>query len=108
FDFVSVLDRHPDPIFEQGLRLISTNAHHTTTNGNGNGNGVESVDGNGRGLESRLDVRKSWDPAHDVLNFAMYEQSREGAMRLRIQRDVGWVKGELGGYDERWRDASRS
>ncbi|KAL2350156.1 hypothetical protein BJ546DRAFT_926983 [Cryomyces antarcticus] len=92
FDFVSVLDRHPDPIFEQGLRLISTNAHHTTTNGN----------------ESRLDVRKSWDPAHDVLNFAMYEQSREGAMRLRIQRDVGWVKGELGGYDERWRDASRS
>ncbi|TKA66458.1 hypothetical protein B0A49_09360 [Cryomyces minteri] len=106
FDFVSVLDRHPDPIFEQGLRLVSTNAHHTTTNGNGNG--VESINGKGSGLETRLDVRKSWDPAHDALNFAMYEQSREGAMRLRVQRGVGWVKGELGGYDERWMDASRS
>jgi hypothetical protein len=75
-NFTSMLDKHPDPIFSRGM--------------------VRDQRGN-------VNVIKSWNPKHDVLNFAMYEHwPRE--MRLRVQAGIGLYPGQLWGYDERWRD----
>jgi len=76
-DFVSMLDKHPDPIYARGL--------------------VRDPRGN-------INVARSWNPKSDVLNFAMYEHSK--IMRLRTQVGIGKYKGVLHGYDERWRDGS--
>lgn len=83
-DFVSMLDRHPDPIFNPCLQ-------------------------HGRRIPRKgaMDVRRIWDPKAKVLDFAMYEQGGAGAMRLRVQRGVGEYAGNLDGYDERWRDSGR-
>lgn len=76
-DFVSMLDKHPDPIFARGL--------------------VRDPRGN-------INVARSWNPKNDVLNFAMYEHTP--TMRLRTQAGIGKYAGVLDGYDERWRDGS--
>jgi WD40 repeat protein len=76
-DFVSMLDKHPDPIFARGL--------------------VRDPRGN-------IDVVKSWNPKGDVLNFAMIEHTK--MMRLRTQAGVGRYAGVIPRYDERWRDGS--
>ncbi|TID15312.1 hypothetical protein E2P81_ATG08375 [Venturia nashicola] len=74
-NFVSMLDKHPDPIFARGL--------------------VRDARGN-------INVARSWNPKGDVLNFAMVEHTK--TMRLRSQAGVGRYTGALAGYDERWRD----
>jgi WD40 repeat protein len=76
-EFVSMLDKHPDPIFTNGL--------------------VRDQRGN-------VNVLRSWNPKNDVLNFAMYDHSGAGELRLKTQAGVGLYKGALRGYDERWRD----
>jgi hypothetical protein len=76
-DFVSMLDKHPDPLFAHGL--------------------VRDPRGN-------INVARSWNPKGDVLNFAMVEHTK--TTRLRTQAGVGKYAGVLAGYDERWRDGS--
>jgi hypothetical protein len=76
-DFVSMLDKHPDPIFAHGL--------------------VRDHRGN-------INVARSWNPKGDVLNFAMVEHTK--TMRLRTQAGVGKYAGVIAGYDERWREGS--
>jgi hypothetical protein len=72
-----MLDKHPDPIFSRGI--------------------VRDQRGN-------INITKSWNPKHDVLNFAMYEHSPNAAIKLRTQAGVGLYAGANEGYDERWRD----
>jgi WD40 repeat protein len=76
-DFVSMLDKHPDPIFARGL--------------------VRDIRGN-------INVARSWNPKGDVLNFAMIEHTK--TVRLRTQAGVGKYAGVIAGYDERWREGS--
>jgi WD40 repeat protein len=76
-DFVSMLDKHPDPIFARGLL---------------------------RDTRGNINVARSWNPKSDVLNFAMVEHTK--TMRLRTQAGIGKYAGVLAGYDERWRDGS--
>lgn len=77
-DFISMLDKHPDPVFSRGMM---------------------------RDQRGGINVSKTWNPKYDVLNFAMYEHwPRATAIRLRTQAGVGMYAGHLGGYDERWRD----
>jgi WD40 repeat protein len=76
-DFVSMLDKHPDPVFTNGL--------------------VRDQRGN-------INVLRSWNPKNDVLNLAMYDHSGAGELRLKTQAGVGLYTGALRGYDERWRD----
>ncbi|OCL13811.1 hypothetical protein AOQ84DRAFT_332091 [Glonium stellatum] len=81
FDFVSMLDAHPDPLFNPVLER----SYRT----------------------GRIDVKSSWNPRHDILQLAMYEQSPEngGAVQLLRQAGVGRYRGEMGReLDERWRD----
>lgn len=78
FNIVSMLDRHPDPVFEPGVKR------------------------KGR----HIDVKGTWNPHGDVLNLAMYEQSATAALRLRVQTGAGILPGTIPGYDERWRDSS--
>ncbi|KAF2423719.1 hypothetical protein EJ08DRAFT_652601 [Tothia fuscella] len=76
-DFVSMLDKHPDPIFKNGIT---------------------------RDQRGNINVNRSWNPKGDVLNFAMYEQAKSGDLRLKTQAGVGLYQSTLKGYDERWRD----
>jgi hypothetical protein len=76
-NFISMLDKHPDPVFSRGI--------------------VRDQRGN-------INIVKSWNPKHDVLNFAMYEHSPDAMGRLRTQAGVGLYGGAIEGYDERWRD----
>ncbi|KIW02530.1 uncharacterized protein PV09_06328 [Verruconis gallopava] len=76
-DFISMLDKHPNPIFSRSI--------------------VRDQQGN-------INVAKSWNPKHDVLNFAMYEHSPDNAIKLKTQAGVGSYAGQIKGYDERWRD----
>lgn len=79
-DFVSILDKHPDPVFSRAL-----NRHPRS---------------------GAIDVKSTWNPKGNIMNLAMYEQttSAGGAARLNIQAGVGKYPGSLPGYDERWRD----
>lgn len=80
-DFTSMLDKHPDPVFSRGIV---------------------------RDQRCAVNVVKSWNPKHDVLNFAMYEHDPNAKMRLRTQAGIGLYNGQLQGYDERWRDSGES
>jgi WD40 repeat protein len=79
--FISMLDKHPDPIYAHGL--------------------VRDQRGN-------INITRSWNPKGDVLNFAMYDHSRTGELRLKTQAGVGLYRGALAGFDERWRDGGSS
>lgn len=79
-DFTSIADGHPDPMFQHSLVRM--------------------------GKHKAINLQKSWNPRGDVLNLAAYEQSTNGAMRLRVQVGVGKYEGALSGWDERWRDSS--
>ena len=76
FDIVSMMDRHPDPIFKYGPPKI-------------------------RGARDS-EIRRKWDPQRDVLRLAMYEQVSMGSMRLRVQSTVGDMDCNIRGWDERW------
>jgi hypothetical protein len=76
-DFVSMLDKHPDPIFTGGLT---------------------------RDPRGNINILRSWNPKGDVLNFAMYDRSIEAQLKLKCQAGVGLYTGVLEGYDERWRE----
>lgn len=78
FDFTSMMDRHPDPVFHQRIRW------------------------SGR----KVDVKKTWNPQGDALNLGMVDQAGWGAPRLRVQTGIGLVQGAIPGLDERWRDGS--
>lgn len=80
-NFTSMLDKHPDPVFSRGIVRDQ------------------------RGI---VNIIKSWNPKHDVLNFAMYEHAASAGMRLRTQAGIGLYNGQLPGYDERWRDSGES
>jgi WD40 repeat protein len=78
-DFISMLDKHPDPIFAHGLA---------------------------RDQRGNINIVKSWNPKGDVLNFAMYDHSKTGFARLRTQAGIGKYTGVIDGLDERWRESS--
>lgn len=88
FNFTSMLDKHPDPVFRH------------------------SVMRNPRG---DIDARKTWDQdgRHKVLSLSMYDQTHQGHMPLKVQRGaaqlqvVGADMKTLPGYDERWRPIGR-
>ena len=80
---VSMMDKHPDPVFRNGQAAESRDSLVT-------------------------DARRKWDPNGDVLRLAMYEQVPMGSMRLRVQVGVdpealGQGYGDpIPGWDERW------
>ncbi|KAL8721016.1 MAG: hypothetical protein Q9225_002221 [Loekoesia sp. 1 TL-2023] len=74
-DFTSVYDRFPDPIFKFGSKRT--------------------------GRDHRDAVCK-WDPHHEAMCLAMYEQVR-GSVTLKQQAVVGETGVEIQGWDERWR-----
>ncbi|KAG9890599.1 hypothetical protein KCV02_g17892, partial [Aureobasidium melanogenum] len=83
FNFSSVLDKHPDPIFF----------------------------GSSGGKKGRRDNTPSYlQHKQDILNLAMYSQGTDGsreAMKLRTQRSVEETLGQdmnPAGLDERWRE----
>ncbi|KAG9842791.1 hypothetical protein KCU98_g3437, partial [Aureobasidium melanogenum] len=83
FNFSSVLDKHPDPIFL----------------------------GSSAGKKGRRDNVPSYlQHKQDILNLAMYSQGTDGsreAMKLRTQRSVEETLGQdinTAGLDERWRE----
>lgn len=90
-EFLSVVDKHPDPLFASGIeRFPDSNS---------------------------IDIKQSYNPSNDVLNLGMYEQGNEQAlgMRLMVQDGVGMgvVKNmerrdyaRFKGLDERWKDPS--
>lgn len=73
-DVVSVMDRHPDPIFGSGPKNTGNRA---------------------------LDLRRKWDPQSEILSLPLYEQL-EGNINLRMQRGVGSGGPSRKGWDERW------
>lgn len=77
FDIVSIMDKHPDPIFKYGPKKTM------------------SVD---------TDVRRKWNPEEDVMRLAMYEQVPMMSMRLTVQAGVGDLDARVPGWDERWVD----
>lgn len=85
FNFTSLNDPHPDPIFFPS----------------------------GQGTSSKSELDRSpalFKNKHDVLNLAMYSQGTDGAkeaMKLRLQRGVDDTAGrseDLAGLDERWKE----
>ncbi len=76
-DIVSMMDKHPDPIFEFGPRKTG---------------------------DVNLDIQRKWDPRGDVMRLAMYEHVPMNLMRLREQSVVGAFRGGLPGWDDRWCD----
>lgn len=76
FDIVSMMDRHPDPVFKYGPPAM-------------------------RGARD-AEIRRKWDPQRDVMRLAMYEQVSMGSMRLRVQSSVGAMDSNMRGWDERW------
>lgn len=83
-DLTSMVDQHPDPIFECGLVRQQENG--------------------------KIDVVKTWDPAGDVLNLAMFEHHDEVNIGLMSQAGAeDALKREMwvGGYDERWRKGEK-
>ncbi|KAI9717182.1 MAG: hypothetical protein M1812_004930 [Candelaria pacifica] len=76
-DIVSMMDKHPDPVFKFGPQKTG------------------NVD---------FDIKKKWDPRGDLMRLAMYEQVPMGAMRLRVQSQVGDFDAGVPGWDDRWCD----
>lgn len=75
FDMVSIMDKHPDPLFQYGQ--------------------AKTVD--------KHDVKRKWDPQGDVLSLPMYEHD-SGPVNLIKQRKVGYIQGSsIHGWDERWK-----
>ncbi|EON69054.1 hypothetical protein W97_08367 [Coniosporium apollinis CBS 100218] len=92
-DMTSVLDEHPDPVFQGESVHAAREAH-----------------GAGMGRSRAVDVRQRWDPKGDVLNLAMFSQT-DGQMKLRVQKSVGETSRRreaaegMEGLDERWGSA---
>lgn len=90
-DFLSILDKHPDPLFSRAIERFPDS--------------------------NNVDIKRSYNPSDDVLNLGMYEQGNEEAlgMQLMVQDGVGMgVERNAGrrdyarfkGLDERWKDPS--
>ena len=84
FNMTSMLDKHPDPVFNPSLI---------------------------RRRNGEVDAVKTWDPLpkDKVVRLSMYEQTESGSIPLRVQGPVGFPlnRGEgLPGYDERWFDVN--
>ena len=75
-DIMSMMDKHPDPIFKHRVKIGSSNRD---------------------GSVSR------YDPPGSVLNLSLLEQDRHGSMKLKSQTGLG-VRHSHGmpGWDERW------
>lgn len=90
FNFSSVLDTHPDPIFTAGQD--------------------KRAPGAGRHKGQAKKIRPYFGNKNDILNLAMYSQGTDGskeAMKLRTQMSVDetFAQGRgLPGLDERWKD----
>jgi len=80
-DMVSIMDQHPDSVFENGLA--------TTANMSYPKNYVRDA------------IEQRWDPQGDVASLPMYEHD-EGPVNLLKQQDVRHVEGVMAGWDERW------
>lgn len=91
FNFSSVLDKHPDPIFTAGQDINTTQ-------------------GAGRHKGQAKKKISYFGNKNDILNLAMYSQGTDGskeAMKLRTQMSVDetFTQGKgLPGLDERWKD----
>ncbi|KAF2488459.1 hypothetical protein BU16DRAFT_520608 [Lophium mytilinum] len=81
-DFTAILDVHPDPFFASTLE---------------------------RTQRGEINVKKSWNPRGDVMNFGMYDKTDQTAfgMNLWVQAGVGHYQGTAPGLDDRWRDPSQ-
>ena len=80
-DMVSIMDSHPDPIYGD--------VQNTRPSGS-----------------SRLDrsqdyVKRKWNPSGDIASLPMYEHD-EGPVNLLQQQEVGRLRGNIAGFDERW------
>ena len=73
-DMVSMMNQHPDPVFEYGP---------------------------GKTGNKNIDVIAKWDPQQDALCLPAYEQT-PGNITLVKQRKVGDVRGSKNDWDERW------
>lgn len=90
-DFLSVTDKHPDPLFSHTIERFPD--------------------------ANTIDIKRSYNLGDDVLNFGMYGQGNEYVldMKLMVQGDVtNEVRGhaerrdkeKFQGLDERWKDPS--
>jgi WD40 repeat protein len=90
-DFLSVADKHPDPLFTSAMKRFTGS--------------------------STIDMKYTYNPTDDVLNLGMYEQGNEQAlgMKLMVQDGVGMGVGKnaegrdfakFRDVDERWKDPS--
>lgn len=73
-DAVSIMDRHPDPIFRNGPKQGANQDSH---------------------------LRMKWNPHLDVISLTSYEQ-KHGSVDLNVQQRVGDIRGSGVGIDERW------
>ncbi|KZF24938.1 hypothetical protein L228DRAFT_258437 [Xylona heveae TC161] len=96
-DFVSIMDRAQDPVFQYGggsapgsIVPPATHASHGSSKP--------------RFVSEETNVINKWDPSGDVLRLALYEQVPMSAMRLRVQASVGACSSREAGWDERWCD----
>lgn len=85
FNMTSMLDRHPDPRFSSSA--------------------VRRPHGD-------IDVQRTWDSdmQNKALNLSMYEQTKSGNMRLKVQGPVKFYKPSRSGttdYDERWLEVGK-
>jgi hypothetical protein len=90
-DFLSVMDKHPDPFFAQTVDRFPDSG--------------------------TIDIKSSYNPFDDVFDLGMYEQGTEQAldMKLIVQEKVGEEvvsnaerrnQAMFQGLDERWKDPS--
>ena len=73
-DMVSIMDRHPDPIYRHGPESTSSRD---------------------------ADIIAKWNPKKDALRFPAYEQ-KVGNISLIKQQRIGDVHGSREDWDERW------
>ena len=79
-DIVSIMDKHPDPIFQKGP--------------------VPKGD--------RGDIRRRWDPNREAVAMPMYEHNNGPVNLLKQHAEVEFMEGSLRpGLDERWLSASQ-
>lgn len=76
-DVVSIMDRHPDPIFGYGLRHVSNRDS---------------------------DLRMKWNPDSDVLCLPSYNQGH-GNIDLMVQQQIGEIAPSRTELDERWKSS---
>ncbi|KAL9603320.1 MAG: hypothetical protein Q9179_002233 [Wetmoreana sp. 5 TL-2023] len=81
-DLTAVYDRFPDPIFDIGSQCMRQRSK----------------------CAANRDVIGKWDPNHEVMCLAMYEQVA-GAVQLKQQVSVGKFGDGMPGWDERWKIA---